>query len=137
MQNVKVVCRAIIRDKQGRLLLIKNSGNTFWCLPGGSLESSDTSVQQCLQRELHEELGITAHIGNISFFQEMHRGDARYIELVLGASVIQGKLPPPESIRHVSDGELEDICWVNEHDLMHIDVKPERLRRTEKDAQEM
>ncbi len=129
MQNVKIVCRAVICDEQNRLLLIKNSGNTFWCLPGGSLESTDASVQQCLKRELHEELGVTAQIGDIAFFQEMHKGDTRYIELVLKASLIQGELPTSESIQSVSDGELEDIRWVNEEALINIDVKPERLRK--------
>lgn len=135
MQNVKVVCRALIRDEQNRLLLIKNNGNTFWCLPGGSLESTDASVQRCLERELHEELGVTAQMGDISFFQEMHKGDIRYIELVLKASVIQGELPTSESIRHVSGGELEDICWATEEDLIYIDAKPERLRKMTRASQ--
>lgn len=129
MKNVKIVCRALIIDEQSRLLLIKNTGNTFWCLPGGSLESTDASIRQCLERELHEELGVAAQIGDVSFFQEMHKGDTRYIELVLKAFVVRGELPTSESIRYVSSGEINDICWATEEDLIHIDLKPERLRK--------
>lgn len=129
MQNVKIVCRALICDEQKRLLLIKNNGNTFWCLPGGSLESTDASIQQCLERELHEELGVAAQIGDISFFQEMHKGDTRYIELVLKASIVRSESPTSESIRYVSGGEIEDIRWATEEDLIHIDAQPERLRK--------
>jgi 8-oxo-dGTP pyrophosphatase MutT (NUDIX family) len=128
MQDVKIVCRAFMRDDQNQLLLVRKCGATFWSLPGGTLEPNDASVQHCLVRELQEELGITAKVDDNLFVHEIHKGGVRYVELVWGASVVSGELPTPETIRQISGDELDDIRWASKKDLLQIDVKPERLR---------
>jgi 8-oxo-dGTP pyrophosphatase MutT (NUDIX family) len=49
--------RAIIRDEQGRILLIRRSDNGAWGMPAGSLELSE-SILDCLKREVWEETGL-------------------------------------------------------------------------------
>lgn len=51
--------RAILRDKQGRVLLIHFvlPNMTFWATPGGGVERGETPLQAA-HRELQEELGI-------------------------------------------------------------------------------
>jgi 8-oxo-dGTP pyrophosphatase MutT (NUDIX family) len=51
--------RAILRDRNGRVLLIKFvlPNMTFWATPGGGTEVGETLLQTA-QRELMEELGI-------------------------------------------------------------------------------
>jgi 8-oxo-dGTP pyrophosphatase MutT (NUDIX family) len=51
--------RAILRDDQGRVLLIKFvlPNMTFWATPGGGVEPGETLLEAA-QRELQEELGI-------------------------------------------------------------------------------
>ena len=51
--------RAILRDKQGRVLLIHFvlPNMTFWATPGGGVEPGETTLQAA-HRELQEELGI-------------------------------------------------------------------------------
>jgi 8-oxo-dGTP pyrophosphatase MutT (NUDIX family) len=57
--------RAILRDADGRVLLIRfvlpssTGGMTFWATPGGGVEPGETALEAA-HRELHEELGITA-----------------------------------------------------------------------------
>ena len=60
-----IICR------NGRILICQRpEGKTlagYWEFPGGKLEAGET-MQDCLKRELKEELGIDAQIG--SFFME-------------------------------------------------------------------
>ncbi len=49
--------RAIIRDEQGRLLLIRRSDNGAWGMPAGSMELHE-SILDCLKREVWEETGL-------------------------------------------------------------------------------
>ena len=52
--------RAILRDRDGRVLLIKFvlPNMTFWATPGGGMEQGETLLQTA-NRELREELGIS------------------------------------------------------------------------------
>lgn len=56
------VAVGVLFDAQGRFLLTSRPPGKvyagFWEFPGGKLEPGE-SVEQALQRELHEELGIT------------------------------------------------------------------------------
>ncbi|MFD0675632.1 MULTISPECIES: NUDIX domain-containing protein [unclassified Paenibacillus] len=48
---------AIIRDKQGRILLQKRSDYGNWGLPGGAMEAGE-SVEENMRREVLEETGL-------------------------------------------------------------------------------
>ena len=60
------VVAAVITDARGRILLNRRTGDSdmagLWEFPGGKREPGETS-EQALIRELHEELGIEAEIG--------------------------------------------------------------------------
>lgn len=62
---IKRVAAAII-EKNGKILIAQRKlGSSLggkWEFPGGKLESEETP-EQCLRRELKEELGIEAIIG--------------------------------------------------------------------------
>jgi len=49
--------RAVIRDGQGRVLLIRRSDNGMWGMPAGAMEL-DESVADALKREVKEETGL-------------------------------------------------------------------------------
>lgn len=65
LRSIHVVA-AVITDARGRILLNRRTGNSdmagLWEFPGGKREPGETS-EQALVRELHEELGIDAQIG--------------------------------------------------------------------------
>jgi len=52
----RVSVKALIRDKQGNVLVVKENQDT-WSLPGGGLDHGE-SPEDGLWRELHEELGL-------------------------------------------------------------------------------
>lgn len=65
LRSIHVVA-AVIVDARGRILLNRRTGNSdmagLWEFPGGKREPGETS-EQALARELHEELGIEAEVG--------------------------------------------------------------------------
>jgi ADP-ribose pyrophosphatase YjhB (NUDIX family) len=55
---IAVTVRAVIRDDQGRVLLIRRRDNDRWAMPAGSMEL-DESIEETLRREVREETGLT------------------------------------------------------------------------------
>ena len=56
---------AVIKDDQGRLLLIKRGhepGAGLWSLPGGRIEPAETDAE-ALVREMREETGLAVQAG--------------------------------------------------------------------------
>lgn len=53
----RVAVKALIKNAKGELLLVKERSDK-WDLPGGGL-SHDESPQEGIQRELHEEIGVS------------------------------------------------------------------------------
>jgi ADP-ribose pyrophosphatase YjhB (NUDIX family) len=54
-----VGARAVVRDADGRLLLIQRSDNGMWALPAGAMELGE-SIADCAVREVREETGLVA-----------------------------------------------------------------------------
>ncbi|MBL8601522.1 MAG: (deoxy)nucleoside triphosphate pyrophosphohydrolase [Myxococcales bacterium] len=65
-KTVVVVAAVIVRG--GRVLLTQRPGQAdlggLWEFPGGKLEA-DESPEEALRRELREEIGVTAEVGEI------------------------------------------------------------------------
>ncbi len=55
-----VGARAVLRDDDGRVLLIQRNDNGRWALPAGTMELGQT-LRDCAIREVYEETGLTAH----------------------------------------------------------------------------
>lgn len=64
---MKVVTAAIVSD-QGRYLIARRGPAEklagMWEFPGGKVEFGET-LQECLKREIYEELGVQAEIGEL------------------------------------------------------------------------
>jgi ADP-ribose pyrophosphatase YjhB (NUDIX family) len=57
MVLIVTAVRAVILDKEGKVLLIKRSDNGTWALPAGAQELGE-SITDCLYREVREETGL-------------------------------------------------------------------------------
>lgn len=50
--------------KEGKILLVRNAGDGRWYLPGG-LQELGESIRRTVEREIREELGLTARAGEL------------------------------------------------------------------------
>jgi len=84
--NMKIitVTAAVIQKGKYYLLARRKAGNTprsgQWEFPGGKLEP-DESLQQCIKRELKEELCIDAEVGN-KIIEKAHHYPDKSIKLI-------------------------------------------------------
>lgn len=99
----------IIRNN--RLLVLEESDNELYLMPGGRQETGEI-CEQCLRRELKEELGIeldTESLKYLGAFEDVAAGkeDARvHIELYLGN--FRGKTKPCS--------EVKRLVWFGKND---------------------
>lgn len=61
----RVSVKAFITNDDGQVLVVKEN-QAYWSLPGGGLDHGE-SQQDCLKREINEELGVDAEIQGIAY----------------------------------------------------------------------
>lgn len=129
VRSIRVGAKALIADDRGHVLLIKerrSDGSTFWTLPGGGVQS-DESFEECLHRELEEELRSRTTVG----------------AAVASCTYEHESYHRPATLYHVFECELEDgptpnraegiveHAWVTPSDLPATTLDPfRRLLRT-------
>lgn len=111
--NPKIVTAAVI-ERDGHILIAKRKqgkqhvGN--WEFPGGTLEEGETP-EQCLKRELQEELAIIAEIGDLFCTSDYTYTPEFTIRLLAyRTTVISG---------FFNLNDHEEIRWVKPKDLVN------------------
>ncbi|HKO24526.1 MAG TPA: NUDIX domain-containing protein [Chloroflexota bacterium] len=100
---------AVIRDAQGRLLLLRHTyRRPAWGLPGG-LARRGEPPEEALARELHEELGTAARIGPLLHADYSVR--RRHLTLYYGAAIVGSPHHGLETDAHryAAPEELRDL----------------------------
>ncbi|MCO6005756.1 NUDIX hydrolase [Actinoallomurus purpureus] len=59
--RVRAAAGAVIRDRQGRVLVVHPVYKDGWEIPGGMLEAEESPLDACA-REIKEELGIALRV---------------------------------------------------------------------------
>jgi 8-oxo-dGTP diphosphatase len=87
------VAAAVIR-KDGRILIARRKEGQahegLWEFPGGKIEENETP-QECLVREIEEELGLTVRAGPVVAQSEDHSGHGSFVILAVQAEILGGK----------------------------------------------
>lgn len=64
----RISIKCLIRDDEGKVLLVKETGRSWWDLPGGGMDHGE-SIKSAIAREMKEEVnlkgGFTYHIIDI------------------------------------------------------------------------
>jgi 8-oxo-dGTP pyrophosphatase MutT (NUDIX family) len=93
--------------QEGRILLCrKRRGAALFILPGGCIEDAETP-EQCLRREIHEELGPGVEARDVRYlgtYSDVAAGDeAKMVEVQLYSGELTGR-PEPHS-------EIAELVW--------------------------
>ncbi|ARF53554.1 NUDIX hydrolase [Streptomyces gilvosporeus] len=115
---------ALIRDADGRLLLVDPSYKDGWDLPGGMVDDEEPSAG--LTRELREELGIQAHIGRLLAVDSLPK---EFYGRSLVAHIYAARLPQSTALADLvlQQDEIRDAAYVPEREA--LERLPEVLRR--------
>lgn len=108
---------AVIRDGEKVLLAQRKPGDPLagkWEFPGGKIETGETT-EECLMRELFEELGITVRIGRIIAVSPWDYPHVS-IELIAFKAEILSGVPTPTD--HAA------VAWVRQEEVSSWDLAP-------------
>ncbi len=96
--------RAILITETGKLLLVKVKGMAHFSLPGGKVDTKESTLE-ALKRELKEEIGLTEVSLHLRFIIELPHINS--FETYYVANISEDSISI-EDATHFSD-ELEDI----------------------------
>ncbi|MCL4848006.1 MAG: (deoxy)nucleoside triphosphate pyrophosphohydrolase [Acidobacteria bacterium] len=108
-----VVVAAAVVERDGAFLLTRRLEGTHlagrWEFPGGKVEEGER-LDECLRREMLEELGAHAIVGR-AIFSTTHAYTERRVELHFFECEICGELHPTlgQEVRWVPRGELRSL----------------------------
>jgi 8-oxo-dGTP diphosphatase len=108
-----IVVTAAVVERGGRYLVTRRLRGThlegMWEFPGGKCEAGETQVA-CLEREILEELGCVAQVGE-ELLAVAHDYDDRSVELHFFRCEMTGEPAPllGQEIRWVSRAELREL----------------------------
>jgi 8-oxo-dGTP diphosphatase len=108
---------AVIKDGEGRLLLIKRGhepGAGLWSLPGGRIEPGETDTE-ALVREMREETGLVVEAGRLLGTVRRPAQDGNVIDIRdYAATVIGGTLRPGD--------DAADARWVSAEEMASLAI---------------
>ena len=109
---------AIIYDERKRVLLAQRSGNRsldpdLWETIGGRIEFGE-SPEDCLRRELKEELGCDITITHLQLFNVYNfvSGDIHLISIVYLIRI--------DGVPRINPKEIQKLQWFSEQEAMQL-----------------
>ncbi|PVE26010.1 NUDIX hydrolase [Microvirga sp. KLBC 81] len=102
------IVTALIRDKQGRVLLVRKNGTASFMQPGGKREANESDLM-ALAREIREELGCTVVPDSIRFLGTFEAAAANEPGQWVRASAYKVRVTG----RIACEAEIAEIIWVD------------------------
>jgi 8-oxo-dGTP diphosphatase len=120
------IVAALIRDAEGRVLLVRKAGTRAFMQPGGKREAGEDDLA-ALDRELAEELGCHVVAGSAIRIGDFRAPAAneplRDVLAAVYAVAIQGTaLPQAETA--LPQAEIAEILWADPHHLPDAELAP-------------
>lgn len=117
----RISLKGLIRNDKGEVLVVKESGRTWWDLPGGGMDH-DEDIHAALAREMKEEVNLEADFTH----KVIAIDDPGYLE---HANVWQVRLVfeiTPESFKFSPGEHADQLRFVDPNELKDSDHSAER-----------
>jgi 8-oxo-dGTP pyrophosphatase MutT (NUDIX family) len=127
--SLVVAVAALVRDAEGRVLMIRRSDNGRWALPGGAQDIGETTREAAV-REVLEETGISIEITGISGIYSDPRHVIAYDdgEVRQEFSIVFRGRPVDDAAARTSE-ESTEVAWVEPVDVPGLEIdRSMRLR---------
>lgn len=115
IKNKKLIAAAVI-EKKDKVLIAQRSKKDFlfgkWEFPGGKVEEGET-LEECLKRELFEELGILATVGEYFCTSSFIVNDQSFDMCVFKVQSFKGEILLKEHLA---------IAWVTPDELSKYEM---------------
>ena len=114
----------VIYDAQSRVLLVRQTADSRWSTPGGTVEPEETPATAVV-REVHEETGLEVSIvrllgvfGGPHFIVQYPNGDrSQYVSAVFECAVVGGS--------PVANGdETDQLTYAGPSEFARLDCQP-------------
>ncbi|OYX43795.1 hypothetical protein B7Y94_01085 [Candidatus Saccharibacteria bacterium 32-49-12] len=117
----RVSIKGLIRNPDGKVLVVKEAGRTWWDLPGGGMDH-DENIKSALAREMHEEVGLIGNftykviaVDNPGFLSHENVWQLRLIFEVV-----------PETLPSEAGNDADEIHYINPSELKDSEHSAER-----------
>ena len=107
-----VVSAVVLRDDQGRILVVRKRGTTRYMLPGGKIETGETPAQAAI-RELHEEVGAVLDTEQLHFLGDWITAAANEPNHSVHGYIFEHPWIEGLAVR----AEIEDLLWLHPDDM--------------------
>lgn len=119
---ITIGVKVLVEDENGAYLLVRQKYQSYWSLPGGGVESGESSRSAAV-REVQEETGVRilpedSKLFSVYFSKREYKSDhiLLFVSKSAGRQVLE------------SDFEIEEVAWFRAEELPK-DVSPATKRR--------
>jgi 8-oxo-dGTP diphosphatase len=116
--TIKIVA-ALIRDEEGRVLLVRKRGTKAFMQPGGKLDAGEDDIT-ALSREISEELGclvVPASVQPLGAFDAVAANEPGFhVEANLYRAEVSGVITPSQ--------EIDEAIWIDPASPPDIHLAP-------------
>jgi 8-oxo-dGTP diphosphatase len=113
------IAAALIRDDEGRVLLVRKRGTRAFMQAGGKVEWGETPFD-ALRRELGEELGLSVLDSDVSYIGVFEAAAANEPGLRVRAELFEVALKGPVN----KAAEIDEVLWLDPDSAEPIALAP-------------